>query len=237
MIRHPFQTIKFWLTLIVCRRNENRTLKELRSSICATGVWFIDIPRTSSTSIREQLGSAYEKSYLRESGAKRKYKLPDHMHYQEADRFMQDYGGLGSLGVLSIVRNPFDRIVSIWRYRQANKEIPQIDFNDFAHELETPRFKDRNHLASSRHFRMTQCDFLRQQNGTIEVDLLGHFEKREQFLENVQNRYGITLESSVRQECLNSTQESFRTYYNQRAVDAVKRYFQEDLDHFGYSFD
>lgn len=137
----------------------------------------------------------------------------------------------------AVVRNPFDRTVSLFAYlRDANRLDRSLDFRGFVHRLqsrpvpEIGLYKERG-LS----FCNPQSRWLIDADGTLGVDLLGRVEDLADFTSRVSERLGIALEPPPH-ENRSERATHYRDYYDRETRTAVERLFAEDLDRFGYAF-
>lgn len=152
-----------------------------------------------------------------------------------------------SLFKFSFVRNPFERLVSEYRYRNY---FHHRSFADFVlNKLPEPGWDDRY-----RHV-MPQYDMLYGPGGDLLVDYVGRFENLQADFDEVCRRLGIgdsrlphrnpsnkksrNLKRKVRNTLFMNGENEMRHYtefYNDRTLDAVKRYYAKDIEAFGYTF-
>src|SRR5207248_10065707 len=98
-------------------------LSACRRQVEEAGIWFVDIPRTGSTSLKlaleQRFGSEFGKEYLRETGKRTPKVIRDHRTAIEVRNFLSP-AVWERLFTFSIVRNPWDRCYSLFQYRIAN---------------------------------------------------------------------------------------------------------------------
>ena len=135
----------------------------------------------------------------------------------------------------SIVRNPWDKVVSHYQYRvdtnQTNLRDSPISFRDWvrlSYGDRDPKYFDKPKMF------MPQRDWLTDESGTIAVDYIGRFEHLEQDFSTVCEQLGTTaklphMKKSKRGDC--------RDYYDDETAEIVARVFAEDIDEFGYRFE
>lgn len=145
---------------------------------------------------------------------------------------------IGDYFVFGFVRNPWERMVSLYRYlleRRPRREIDQVD--SFAHFLKLAA--DREPWVVGLHSMRTQVDFFRPEvDCQPEADFLGHFEHLpEDFIEVRQH---LKLPDELVLAHVNRSSNSdcdYREYYTPALVDIVAERFADDIGVFGYSFD
>jgi hypothetical protein len=161
------------------------------------------------------------------------------------------------------VRNPWDRLVSLYFYKRYNE---QTSFDDFVHRIQRA-FAARRTLcgrAAARsqicqrllaRFRATepyilvppigpfnslrlsqanvQADWVTDSSGNLVVDFVGKFENLSAGIETVFERLGIDEELGHK----NKTQhKSYRTYYTTETRGIVGQLYRRDVELFGYAF-
>jgi hypothetical protein len=147
----------------------------------------------------------------------------------------------------SFVRNPWDRILSEYRYRNY---FQHRSFSDFVlNKLPAPGWDDKY-----RHV-MPQYDMLYSNEGKLLVDFVGRFESLHQDFDQVCEHLGIEnsklphrnrsdkksrdLKRKIRNWLfLNGENrlESLDDFYDDETRAAVAQYYRKDIEVFGYQF-
>jgi hypothetical protein len=128
------------------------------------------------------------------------------------------------------VRNPWDRVVSLYERTEAQQMRDQMTFTEFVEWIE---YSSSTCVHSSPH--RYQLDWFVDPNGKVLADFIGRFERIEQDWAYVAQKLGI-------REPLSHQRASFRTrhyteYYDGRTREIIAQRFKVDIDHFGYEFD
>ena len=128
----------------------------------------------------------------------------------------------------AVIRNPFDRIISAWKYLPETKDRLLIDvLKNYP--------KKWYGYKKWMHFTQTQTDMLSDVDGFIPHDKLIRFEDLEAGLNEVMAVNGIQpikiiyMNRSVRDR-------DYRKYYNTETRRMVERMYWMDLKLFGYEF-
>lgn len=127
----------------------------------------------------------------------------------------------------TVVRNPWDRMVSMYHYRLSRKQIPQdTSFNFFVENFRTV-FK-HGRLNSS------QAKYIYNENEELLVDYVGRFECLQQTWKEICKK--IDLENIALPHLKGSSHKHYRNYYDNKTKQLVARYFDDDIELFRYSF-
>jgi hypothetical protein len=137
----------------------------------------------------------------------------------------------------AFVRNPFDRLVSLFFYLQriASPEVPPgLTFAAFCEKVaraEHPPVGLYNYRG------LNQCnpmvDWLTDRDGRVIADFIGRHETVTEDFLTICQRLGI--ETALPHE--NATPHApYREYYTEATRAIVERVYRSDLDRFGYEF-
>jgi chondroitin 4-sulfotransferase 11 len=138
----------------------------------------------------------------------------------------------------AFVRNPWDRLVSGWRFTR-DRGRHNLPFKEFVESLTTMTkleplgTRDRFEMASSiRWHTMSQCDHLLVE-GKLAVDFLGKVETLEDDWHAVSGRVGCHLPLPR----LNETTHGLRHgHYDDATLEAAAEIVRQDAETFGYKF-
>lgn len=152
-----------------------------------------------------------------------------------------------SLYTFSFVRNPWQRIVSEYLYRNYFQHRSFADF--VLNKLPRPGRDDKY-----RHV-MPQYDMLHDRDGRLLVDFVGRFENLQGDFDNVCARLGIAESTlphrnpsdkasrNLRRRIRNivwfngeNARRHWRDYYDERTRAAVAELYGRDIETFGYAF-
>ena len=220
----------------VNRKKKNDAIKQITRG----GVWFIDIPRTGSTTIKTQLsnvlGNEFGKRHVRENKLKNKKFMNDHMPAIEVRRLIGTENWK-SLYTFSIVRNPWKRFFSLYKYRKVYGDIPKdLSFDHYLHLLER---NNTRHLASPYNYNfyyMPMCDFIMDSSNQILVDEVFKFEQMDKVSEMMLQKFNIDLSNQKSYE-VTGTQSEYKTAYTKKGIDIISKIYADDIQYFNYSFE
>jgi len=204
---------------------------------------FIRVPKTGSTSILYSLlecsDECTEHQFNKVFDALKPQFLyenygddPNHVSYEvlnnntcEGDRKL-----INSFFKFAFVRNPFDRVVSIYKYMQQhdgikcseNFVIPS-DFKEFV------SINLINHTAEDGIW------FSDQTSQVIDCDFIGRFETLQSDFDIVCKKLGITRKSLPMKN--RTSHKHYSEYYDEETVEIVARKYRADIIRFGYKFE
>lgn len=111
-----------------------------RREVAKHGVWFVDVPRTSSTSIRVELGKYLGPVYGKSNIIEKEYIVEKVFSGHQTAQKMSAFFGeelWGRLFTFTMVRNPWGRTYSMFNYRRKLAKIPSSwSFRDYVLELD-----------------------------------------------------------------------------------------------------
>ena len=180
---------------------------------------FIHINKNAGTSIGHAIGLP-KKQHLT---VKEVIEIVGRAQWERAFRF-------------SIVRNPWDKVVSHYNHRiktnQTGMNDNPIPFKDWVAATYGP-VKDPRYYDQPKMFQ-PQVDWLKDAAGRIEIDFIGRFEDLGGTYRQIADRIGVTAELPH----LNKSERSdYRASYDDATASIVGEWFREDLSRFEYAFD
>ena len=170
---------------------------------------FIHPPRCSGTSIEQSFGWSNEsEKHLCASSIRR--KIGD-KHWGNSFKF-------------GVIRNPFDRIVSMYHapcYRKFKKGIEFETMEQFLSFI--PRVPTEEGIQCS--------DFINEH-----LDFIVRYENRNGDIDKIYKEFGIKIDKNTH---LRQTrrEKDYRIYHNEQTIDLIKTHFKDDIERFGYVFD
>ena len=191
---------------------------------------FVHISKTGGLSIRNVLRK------FSDTEIKGWPTKPSHSKYREYARDLD----LSKYYVFSCVRNPWDRLVSMYSYwrRETGAHPHNHGIDQLTREV---GFKDWiEHIGkidtSSEDFRhiQNQCDWLENDKGEIKLDKIVRFEQIDQGFTGVCADLGIEGRKLPHRN--RSKHKDYRTYYDERTRETANRMFSRDIREFGYGF-
>ncbi|MBE1282310.1 MAG: hypothetical protein GJ676_03265 [Rhodobacteraceae bacterium] len=160
--------------------------------------------------------------------------LPDHMTAQT----MRDLVGRtawANLYSFAIVRNPWDRVFSLFNYLRKENDIPEEwSFSEFVEHMVTA---DENSAYLSFHaLRFGSADFVTDETGSLIVTKIVRFENRQSELREVAQRLQLPELGTAHLQSASPTGADFRSAYDAKTRDLVGERFKLDIELFNYEF-
>ena len=191
---------------------------------------FVHIPKTAGQSLYENLGGwsrVYPRGFKK---SLRKYK----QHFTMSEYLEHGYLKIEKLGLyfkFSIVRNPYERILSEFKYaQQIYTKFNNSSFNRF---VKRDWGNSRRHSTIKQHIR-PQYEFLYNDNGKCLVDFIGRFENLQQDFNIICDNIGIPHQLLPHQN--KSKHKHYTEYYDDETRQIVAEKYAKDIEYFGYEF-
>tara|TARA_R110000782_G_scaffold15226_1_gene44645 strand:- start:150 stop:749 length:600 start_codon:yes stop_codon:yes gene_type:complete len=193
---------------------------------------FLRIPKNASTSLYAFFGLAntIRNEYLNANNSKYLNVFePSHCTLQEAKEILGD--DVAKLPVLAVVRNPYDRMVSMFFFAKKHDlgQLYDISLNSFDSFVDGFYRESKNpdffHAKS-------QCDYIKG-NDSVTVCMFENL-KNEIYKFICDNELSFNVNDLLK---LNGTDHNnYKSYYTDKSKETVKKMWQDDLTRFSYSF-
>ena len=204
------------------------------------GFWFIDIPRTSSSSIRVALGKCYGIPYGKKNIFETKFSSPyklyhDHLPGENIKR------KLGSelwdqLFTFTFVRNPWDRIFSFYYYRIKCNEIPSsLTFREYVLLIKNKQL-GKYGLPLNSHEYKNCADYILEDSDKIIVSYIGKYETREKDLNIIANKISCNQIGNLHLQRATPTDINFSKYFDIEIATIIERLYFKDITLFNYTY-
>jgi len=136
----------------------------------------------------------------------------------------------------TFVRNPWDKVVSLYEYRRRKDKTKitsrNIPFTEWVKLTLGPQ-SDPFYYNNIKSFQ-PQVEWLKDDEGVIAIDFIGKFESIRTDFEQIRQTIGTSAELPH----LNATDRSnYRDYYTDETSQIVADWYHEDIEAFGYTFD
>lgn len=169
---------------------------------------FIHPPRCSGTSIENSFGWQNEsEKHLSASSIRKKI---GEKHW-------------GNLFKFGIIRNPFDRVISMYHapcYRKFRKGVEFESLEQFLSFI--PRIPTEEGIQCS--------DFINEN-----LDFIIRYENRNEDLDRLCKEFGLKIDKKIHTR-QTDRHKDYRLYHNKNTIKLVKLKFKEDVERFGYKY-
>ena len=223
-------------------RIASQHLPYVRQRLQETGLWFVDIPRTSSTALKQALAQNFGKLYGKRGvrqGVQRGL-VPDHT---PAASMREQLGGelWDRLRTFSIVRNPWDRTLSLYLYRTRIEGDTDVPFEAYVERLHAHRTAagdaEPDPLFRYAGHHLGCADFLLDEDGHLAVTEVVRFEQREEELAELAQRWNLRLLAQGQPRIGATGHRHYSTYYGPQSRRWVAEAYAEDVERWGYRFE
>lgn len=179
---------------------------------------FVHINKTAGTSIGKAIGLPVK-------------------HHQTAKEIIAVIGmdKWNSAYKFTLVRNPWDKVVSHYEYRRKRNKTEvatrNISFLEWVKKTYGPE-KDSFFYNNPKAFQ-AQVEWLKDNENKISVDFVGKFES----INKDFNHIACVIGLDAKLPHLNaSKRRAYQSYYDDETMEIVANWFAEDIEVFGYSF-
>jgi hypothetical protein len=205
------------------------------------GCVFVHIPKTGGQSIELALLEAAGLTWrTRDRALLRINRDPTKGPPRLAHLTAEEYVGLGHVSAVdwrrwtsfAVVRDPWQRLVSAWRYR--GHDFPFADFV----RARFPRPEDDDYergVAAFRHV-LPQADFVTDRDGAVLVDHILRFERLQEGFDAICGQLGLSPRPLPRRNAAHAGSEDYRAHYDDALAEEVGRRYARDVQLFGYRF-
>lgn len=190
---------------------------------------FIHINKTGGTSLRTALGLPEEDKWR---GHFRK-----HYRYYELVKILPP-SVLNESTIATIVRNPWDRLVSLFHYRKwldesRGLEAAALDvYSSFPHWFNSLWQEGKFSLPNFK----PQVSWLCDDQGQECVDFIGKFEHLEQDTHRLCQLLGISPPPILPHLIKSTRNPDYRSYYTPELREKVEHIYEVDIERFDYHF-
>lgn len=217
--RHYLLKNRIWILREVSKPDTRYSIKASEQHGCI----FFHIPKTGGLSVNQALFGNRGVGHIRIEQAQLVFGL---RYFQESYKF-------------AFVRNPWDRMVSAYRYLKRGglhrRTTPWIEANILPFEsfADFVRHADHDVVLRELHFQ-PQHRFICGHRGEIAVDFVGRFERLAADFAVVGARLGIDRTLPISNA---SHRADYRAFYDDETRTIVGNLYAKDVELFGYRFD
>jgi hypothetical protein len=203
---------------------------------------FVEVPKTGSTSVRRILGAAI-KPHLSLSEIKRMMESYWVIRGGRKDRIMEwlypmlpaeqrkerGRGQFESYFKFGFVRNPWDRVVSLYERNEAVQMQPQLSFEEFVRWIQ---YSSSTCVHSSPH--RYQLDWFVDADGRMLADFIGRFERLQEDWAVIAKKLGVS--EALPHTRANPRSRHYTEYYTTETKGIIEEKFKVDVETFNYRF-
>ena len=212
--------------------------KKLNDILLKEKLWFIDVPRTSSTHIKVLLGDKFGIPFgKRVMPGKGVIEGTTHMLLPPHNPafFMQDFvgpSGWNTINSFTVVRNPYDWAVSFWLYSKMHhfKDVKNNTLSDFLNIFAEKIARDgvkENRSFSPYHY--YQHDYVYSINNEVIVKNIFKFEERAQIDAHLNS---IGIHDIPTEKTVTSNSEDYTPTTAEKNL--IEKIFAKDFEVFNY---
>ena len=132
----------------------------------------------------------------------------------------------------TIVRNPWDRLLSNYFYRKYIKYdgfIQDMSFKEWVVNSKTGDYSFENSLSKHEQF-----DWITDNHKEVLVDFIGRFENLQEDFDIICDKIGIPRQELPHKN--KSKHKHYTEYYNDETRSIVAEKYAKDIEYFGYKF-
>ena len=186
---------------------------------------FVHIPKCGGTSIESAFGcwkgKAAQKHYHVGNNSSQHHTCVEILkHFPDCKDYFK----------FAFIRNPFDRLVSEYRYIKSYNKNFNLSFSDLCLDLD----KNLRDYAYPYHDK-SLCDYLLDNNNYEVVDFIGRLENFQSDFDKICQIIGmpsITLPHHMK----TSKSKHYTEYYDNETREIVSEKYAKDIEYFGYKF-
>ena len=203
---------------------------------------FVEVPKTGSTSVRAILGKPWKphlnlwqiknhmENYWTHVGGRTNralevfyLALPKQHRSSVGRKQFETYFKFG------FVRNPWDRIVSLYERKEVGQLRDKMTFEQFVDWIQ---YSSATCIHSAPH--RYQLDWFVDHNGNVLADFIGKFERLEEDWDFIAKKLGIN--QALPHWRANPRERPYCEYYDARTREVIANKFRIDIERFGYEF-
>lgn len=134
----------------------------------------------------------------------------------------------------TVVRNPWDRMLSYYFYRQrTNKD--DFDANNATFEEWLKHYEEQNLLGGNLQMGRTQFDWLTIDENTIDINTVIKFENLETEILQFAKMVNVEI-PQLEKINISIRDRDYRKYYSTETKNIISKYYEKDIDTFKYIF-
>ncbi|USN97915.1 MAG: sulfotransferase family 2 domain-containing protein [Phycisphaeraceae bacterium] len=183
---------------------------------------FVKVPKTAGTSISRALACEHLGKPHRDIIQIRDTLAADPAHAGCFETYFK----------FGFVRNPWDRVVSLFSRKERGREQGPETWDEFVEWIENAS-DTCVHPTPHRN----QLDWFLDERGEVAVDFIGRFERLDTDFATICERLGLDVPPLPHEKRNPAGRKHFTEYYTAAQRDLIGEKFRVDVEHFGYTFE
>ena len=200
----------------------------------------MDIPRTSSSSIRVELGKIYGSPYGKMNLIEKKHSSGQVFQDHIPANIMRELllpKVWEELFTFTLVRNPWDRMVSLYNHRRKVQGIPEeVSFRKYILELGKRNWGVAGGLFVYHGHYLGSSDYVCGVDGKILVKFVGKFENRSRDIARIAKGVGMQRLGTLAIQKASPPDRHYSLYYDEDTKNIVGELYARDVELFNYKF-
>jgi len=201
---------------------------------------FIHIPKCAGTSIESFFGYDYDNNKYIESDFKIGH--PKHMTLNEYSSVLSKKL-LDNIFKFTIIRNPFDLVLSQYYYGLYNEKTfwngkndyeykKNITFNDYIIFIQNNKRNDIKERLSTNVYSLDEYII----SDNVELDFIGRYENLNEDIKKIYSCLDIEYKELPFENKSKINKLNYKDYYNNQTKDLVYKIFKDELKKYNYEF-
>lgn len=171
---------------------------------------FVHAPRTSGTSIEKAILNGLVQDSMKHLKASQYKKMIGNLQWESYYKF-------------SIVRNPWDRVISMYHQKY---------FQDIGiRSGKSLKYFLSNYTPAPWEHGIQCSDYIDEK-----LNLIIKYENRVEGLNLLYEQTGIFVDSNISERSDNRTDKDYKKFYDSETIEIVKNMFYNDIQNFNYDF-
>ena len=138
----------------------------------------------------------------------------------------------------TLVRNPWDRMVSLYNYRRKIGRIPiDMNFRDYIFCLKNSEWGSEGGLFTFHGSYYGCSDYVLDENNEIIVDFIGRYENRKNDIARIAAKIGCDSIGKLTIQKATPLKKHYSDYYDKETRDIIKTLYEKDIYLFNYEFE
>lgn len=206
---------------------------------------FVEVPRTGSTSVRKLIGKpktphlnicqirselcnhwSHDSRFSGRLKSLASLLRPEAARVEAGEQIFRSYFKFG------FVRNPWDRVVSLYMRPTCEQMRARIGFDTFVENIEFSSATCQHPVPHR-----NQLDWFVDPDGEVMVNFIGRFERLNEDWEVISQRIGLAGQRLPHKNKKVGDKKHYTEWYTPKTIDLIRRKFSVDIEYFEYDFE